>query len=338
MKTSLDRRSFLRSAAATGAAIGLGATSGDALAQLLNRPRRRRRSGSAGPDSEAIARQTFKISLAEWSFHRMLQKGEMDNLDFPLVAKRDFGIDCVEYVNQFFMDKAKDTKYLAELKSRCDDNGIRSGLVMCDNEGDLGNPDEAARTKAVENHHKWVEAAKYLGCHSIRVNARSAGSYDEQMDLAADGLTQLCEFAKQFDMNVLVENHGGLSSNGKWLTGVMEKVGRPNCGTLPDFGNFRIGEGDEYDRYQGVRELMPYAKGVSAKSNRFDAEGNEVRTDYEKMMQIVLAAGYHGYVGIEWEGDSPGEMEGVRLTQRLLERVRNELASSEQSAPTRAAG
>jgi len=310
MTGSLDRRSFLKSAAVTGAALGLGTTAGTTL-------------------WAAAATQTplFKISLAEWSFHRMLQAGELDNLDFPALAIREFGIDCVEYVNIFFMDKARDDAYLAELKKRCDDLGVTSGLLMCDSEGDLGDPDEARRARAAENHHKWVEAAKFLGCHSIRVNARSAGSYDEQMDRAAEGLRRLCEFAAPHDINVIVENHGGLSSNGAWLAATIRKVGLANCGTLPDFGNFRIDGNETYDRYQGVAELMPYAKGVSAKSHVFDAEGNEAEIDYARMMKIVLDAGYHGYVGIEWEGAEPSEMEGVRLTLNLLKRVRDELAA-----------
>jgi len=269
---------------------------------------------------------TFDISLAEWSLNRMIFGGELDNLEFPAFTKREFDIDCVEYVNQFFMDKAEDRAYLTELLNRCHDHGVRSGLIMCDREGDLGDPDIAARTKAVENHYKWVEAAKFLGCHSIRVNARSAGSYDQQMELAAEGLRRLCEFGAQYGLNVIVENHGGLSSNGKWLAGVMQKVDLSNCGTLPDFGNFQTSPGEWYDRYQGVRELMPLAKGVSAKSYEFDADGNELRTNFYRMIEIVLDAGYHGYVGIEYEGDDPDEVEGIRRTKRLLERVRGQLA------------
>ena len=180
--------------------------------------------------------------------------------------------------------------------------------------------------RAVENHHKWIEAAKYLGCHSIRVNARSEGTYDAQIELVTDGLRRLSEFGAKHGLNVIVENHGGLSSNGKWLATVIQKVGMENCGTLPDFGNFRVSPDEQYDRYQGVRELMPFAKGVSAKSHQFDAAGNEVHTDFVKMMRIVLDACYHGYVGIEWEGSSPGEVEGIKLTKRLLERIRDELA------------
>jgi sugar phosphate isomerase/epimerase len=268
----------------------------------------------------------FKISLAEWSLHKTLFAGKLDNLDFAKTAKQEFGIDAVEYVNQFFADKGNDKKYLAELKQRADDLGVKSLLIMIDREGNLGDPNDEKRKTAVENHYKWVEAAKYLGCHSIRVNAASSGSYEDQVTLAADGLRRLSEFAKPHGLNVLVENHGGLSSNGKWLAEVITKVGLDHCGTLPDFGNFDLGGGKSYDRYKGVEELMPFAKAVSAKSQDFDDAGNETRTDYTKMMKIVLDAGYHGYVGIEYGGDKLDEFEGTRATKRLLERVRNELA------------
>ena len=267
----------------------------------------------------------FKISLAEWSLHRALQSKEIDHLDFYSVAKKEFDISAVEYVNTFFFNKAKDVTYLKEMKTRADDLGVKSLLIMCDSEGNLGDPDNSKRKTAVENHHKWAEAAKFLGCHSIRVNARSEGSYDEQIELAADGLRRLAEFGDNISINTIVENHGGLSSNGKWLSAVMEKVDHPRIGTLPDFGNFRL-EGEEwYDRYQGVRELMPYAKAVSAKSHEFDSDGNEINTDYYKMMKIVLDASYNSHVGIEYEGTAHSEMEGIRLTLELLKKVRESI-------------
>jgi sugar phosphate isomerase/epimerase len=279
----------------------------------------------------------FKISLAEWSLHRTLRdkSKKLTNLDFPRVTKREFGIDAVEYVNQFFKDKAKDEKYLADLKQRCEDEGVKSLLIMVDGEGQLGAADEKARTTAVENHYQWVDAAKFLGCHSIRVNAASRGSYEEQQKLAADGLRRLSEYAKPHGLNVIVENHGGLSSNGAWLAGVIKMTGMENCGTLPDFGNFFISRGDnpeEYDRYMGVEELMPYAKAVSAKTHDFDESGNEIHTDYERMMGIVLKHGYHGYVGIEYEGSKLGEMEGIQKSKELLERVAKKFAKSAKKA------
>ncbi len=305
MPSPLRRREFLKSSAAFSAGAAAG---------LFSLP-------SLSMAAESGEEPLFKISLAEWSLHETLHSGEMTNLDFPAVAKNEFDIDAVEYVNQFFKDKAQDNEYLSELKTRCDDLGVRSLLIMCDGEGQLGDADEKKRLEAVENHYRWVEAAKFLGCHSIRVNAASSGSRQEQQDRAADGLSQLGEFADQHGINVLVENHGGLSSNGAWLVAVMQQVGRPNVGTLPDFGNFY-----DYDRYQGVKELMPFAKAVSAKSKQFDEQGNVVQTDYRQMMKIVLDAGYHGYVGIEWEGDEPDEKQGIRLTRDLLLTIRDELS------------
>lgn len=307
MQTRFDRRGFLKRSTLLTGALATAALPDPARANFGKRP-------------------LFTISLAEWSLHRTLRTGTMNNLDFPLVARRDFDIDAVEYVNQFFMDKATDKKYLAELRKRAAGEGVRNQLIMCDREGALGDADSARRRKAVENHYKWVEAAKFLGGHSIRVNAQSSGSYEEQMDRSADGLRQLSEFAAKVKLNVIVENHGGLSSNGAWLAAVIRKVNLPNCGTLPDFGNFDLKDGTEYNRYQGVAEMMPFAKAVSAKTHDFDANGNETHTDYRRMIRIVLAAGYHDRLGIEYEGQTQSEPDGIRATKVLLERVRDELS------------
>jgi sugar phosphate isomerase/epimerase len=273
----------------------------------------------------------FKISLAEWSFHKALQAGQFTNLDFPAKAKKDFDISAVEYVNQFFQDKAKDTTYLAELKKRCDDHGVTSVLIMVDNEGYMADADAKKRVEAVEKHYRWVDAAKFLGCHSIRVNCFGEGTAEEVAKNGADGLRKLSEYAQTAGINVIVENHGGYSSNGQWLANVITSVGLPNCGTLPDFGNFcvRREKGDmwespcveQYDRYKGVEEMMPFAKGVSAKSYEFDANGNCVESDYAKLLPIVKKAGYTGHIGIEYEGDKLSEEDGIRATKALLERV-----------------
>ncbi len=263
----------------------------------------------------------FKISLAQWSLHRAFFGKKLDPADFATIAKKDYGIEAVEYVNQFYKDKVKDKTYLADLKKRADDNGVRSVLIMCDGEGALGDADEKKRKQAVENHKKWVEWAKFLGCHSIRVNAHSSGKPEEQLERVVDGYGKLVEFGATHGIGVIVENHGGLSSNGEWLSSVMKKVGSKNCGTLPDFGNF-----GSYDRYKGVTELMPFAKGVSAKSHDFDDKGEETHTDYMKMMKIVKDAGYRSFVGIEYEGGKLSEPDGIRATKKLLERVREALA------------
>lgn len=274
----------------------------------------------------------FRISLAEWSLHRAIRGGEMTNLDFPVAARRDYGIDAVEYVNQLFLDRRSDAEYIDALRERCDGEGVRSVLIMCDGEGALGDADEAARLQAVENHHRWVEAAVRLGCHSIRVNAQSAGTREEQAARAADGLRRLCEFADPMGIHVIVENHGGLSSDGSWLADVMRRVDHPRIGTLPDFGNFGVSPETWYDPYRGVEELMPYAKGVSAKTRDFDEAGvgvsgqfPDARVDYDRLVRIVLDAGYHGHIGIEYEGDVLSEHDGILATRDLLLSIRDTL-------------
>lgn len=320
------RRTFIKQAGGLSLGVGLvglaGCTSGGSSEESET---------TSDSETATAAKWTFDISLAQWSMNRALFGGELTNLDFPEKAKNEFGITGVEYVNQFFPDKARDTEYLSQLKQRCDDNGVQSVLIMVDREGGLGDVDEAKRMEAVENHYKWVEAAQFLGCHSIRVNAYGEGTSEEVASAATDGLAKLSSFAKDFDINVIVENHGGYSSDGQWLTQVIKNTGMANCGTLPDFGNFCIERGEdgcinEYDRYKGVEELMPFATGVSAKTHRFDEDGNDIDTDYVRMMQIVKNAGYTGFVGIEYEGDQLSEVEGIKATKALLERVREQLA------------
>ena len=299
--------------------------------------------------ARAQARPLFEISLAQWSLHRgffgdqprdpdvfrkalradpgSVLQGELDPLDFAVMTRQRFDIDAVEYVNTFYLGRLRDRAYLGELKKRADGEGVRSLPMMCDNLGHLGDPDRTARRQAIENHRPWLEWSSFLGCHSIRVNARSEGAPDEQMRLAADGLRRLGELGDAFGLNVLVENHGGLSSNGKWLAGVMKLTDHPRVGTLPDFGNFRVSEQEHYDYYRGVAELMPFAKAVSAKSYDFDQNGEHHHPfDFRRLMKIVLDAGYRGYVGIEYEGSRLGEAEGIAATKVLLVRLRDEFA------------
>lgn len=305
---------------------------------------------------EVAAGPQYKISLAQWSLHRALKGGELDNLDWPAFTKEKFDVHALEWVNQFFFEEhptlgyqPKGGDYVSQMKQRCDDEGMKSLLIMCDRVGNLGHPDNAKRTAAIEGHYAWLDAAKTLGCHSIRVNAASDPqlSPEKQADLCADGLRRLSEHAAGMGLNVIVENHGGLSSNGAWLSGVLQSVNLDNCGALPDYGNFYVVknrgnaeqyekqkalyEGDPsltedamglaYDRYQGVRDLMPFAKGVSAKAHDFDESGEEIHTDFAKMMEIVVDSGYEGYLGIEYEGSNLGEVEGILKTKALLEKV-----------------
>lgn len=318
----MDRRRFVTRAAGALAGLGIAGCAGRSASSGAADARSPAAGGAAQPAGDG---PLYQISLAQWSLHRALRGGELDPLDFSAVARERFGIDAVEYVNQFFMDRASDARYVGELRRRADDAGVRSLLIMCDGLGRLGDPDPAARTRAVENHQPWVEAAATLGCHSIRVNAESEGTPDEAAALTADGLARLTDYAAGRGLNVIVENHGGLSSDGSWLAGVMRRVDDPRCGTLPDFGNFDSGDGRQYDRYLGVAEMMPFARAVSAKSYDFDEAGEETTIDYHRMLRIVVNAGYHGHLGIEFEGDRLSEPDGIVATRRLLERVRAEL-------------
>lgn len=296
---NISRRDFLRT---TTMASALSATTAQAA------PRRKE--------------PLFKISLAQWTINKELFAGDIDNLEFAQVAY-DHGIHGLEYVNQFFMDKATDTAYLKQMKQRAEDLGVKSVLIMCDREGNIGDPDSKKRAQAVDNHRKWIDAAEFLGCHSIRVNAYSEGSWDEQAKLVAEGLGELTRIGDRQDIGVIVENHGGYSSNADWVVKVMQMVDHPNCGTLPDFGNFRIKDGVTYDSYRGVKVMMPYAKGVSVKDRVTDDYGQRYDLDYDRMMRIVINAGFHGYCGIEHGGYA-----GLNEARRRLEAVRERLAAS----------
>lgn len=300
--------------------------------------------------SQALqAENLFGISLAQWSLHRSffgpglangygafaaalrsqpdsVLQGELKPLDFPRIARESFSIGAVEYVNTFFYGHASDTKYLQQLRANAQASDVESLLIMCDALGPIGHPDPTERRAVVERHKPWVDAAAYLGCHAVRVNAASEGSQPEQQLLVAEGLTSLADYATAQGISVLVENHGGISSDGAWLAGVMQETNHPSVGSLPDFGNFRIDADRTYDRYLGVAELMPFAKAVSAKSYDFDSNGNESTIDYMRMLRIVLDAGYRGYIGIEYEGADLSEQDGILATLALLQSIRRELA------------
>ena len=311
----LNRRDFMKVSGSAAAVAGLSAA------------------GLTTPAS--AAEPLYKISLAEWSINKPLFGGQMQHLDFAKIAK-GAGIDAIEYVNQFFMDKATDAAYLAEMNTRAKGEGVTQVLIMCDNEGNLGDADAAKRQQAVENHYKWVTAAKTLGCHSIRVNAYSTGTPQEQTGYVADGLHKLCVFADTHGLNVIIENHGGMSSNATWLMHTIKQADHKRAGTLPDFGNFSISrptqanpdaKTESYDSYVGVQEMMPLAKGVSVKPRVWDFHGNSGDIDLPKMMKIVVDAGYHGYCGIE-HGESGRELESIRTLREEMEAARAQLSKS----------
>jgi sugar phosphate isomerase/epimerase len=285
--------------------------------------------GLASPLFAAAKEPIFRLSLAEWSLHRSLYAGKLQHLDFPRVAKKDYDFDAIELVNSFFQDKARDAAYLGHFKSRADDLGVKTLLIMCDGEGELGSTDAKKQDLAVDNHRRWLDAASALGCHSIRVNASGGGggTSEEQAARTADGLRRLCEAAAPMKLNVLVENHIGLSCNAAWLVGVMKRVNMANCGTLADFQNFDLPDGKPYDRYKGVAELMPFAKAVSAQTTAFDADGQPKGADFRRLLKIMVDSGYRGYVEVEFSGENIPESEGIRKSKQLLEKYRDELSA-----------
>ncbi len=316
MKTPnmLTRRSFVRRSLLTATAV--------ACARRLQ--------------AEETAAPRIEISLAQWSLHRTIYSGRLDHLDFPAKSRNDFGISVVEYVNGFFGGRSMDfheagrnAAYLKELLKRSRDAGVVNHLIMVDDEGPLADVDDNARRRAVEDHKKWIDAAKVLGCRTVRVNLHGNGSAEEKRSASVDSLGRLGDFAQTMGINVVVENHGHESSNGAWLASVIKQVARPNVGTLPDFGNFCLThpwgnplEGCEelYDRYQGMAELLPFAKGVSAKSYDFDASGEQPLMDYKRLVNLVKVSGFRGCIGIEFEGPTQSEDEGIRNTKHLLEK------------------
>jgi sugar phosphate isomerase/epimerase len=284
-----------------------------------------------GKDQKAISStpKRFELGLAQWSFNKTLFEKKMDNLDFAKKAAQ-MGFTGIEYVNQFFKDKAQDTAYLNKMNAAAKAANIQQLLIMIDGEGDLGDLNEVKRKQAVENHKKWVDAARYLNCHSIRVNAHGEGKAEEVFAQAKKSMVELSTYAATKQINVIIENHGSYSSDGNWISRLMKEVNMRNAGLLPDFGNFclrresgKLWDGkclEEYDKYIGVQQMMPWAKSVSAKSYDFDAKGDETTIDFKKMLDIVKAADYTGYISVEFEGSKLGEEDGIKATKALIEK------------------
>ena len=306
----IGRRQFLGGALASGLAFGAGLRPTWALGDESGKP-------AAGPIGD------FKISLAEWSLHKALRAKEIKNMDFPQIARERYEIDAVEFVNQFFKDEVRNEKYLMELKKHAADYGVTCVLIMIDGEGDLSAKDKAERSKAVDQHKAWVDAASMLGCHAIRVNTGNNYSPSDVGGIA-EACAALTEYGSSKKISIICENHGGPSSNPDAMIALMKAVNNPNFGTLPDFGNFPKDKEGNYtlDVYQAIARMMPFAHGVSAKSYDFDDKGHEVKLDFARILKIVTDAGYKGHVGIEYEGSKLSESEGILATKKLLTSVR----------------
>jgi sugar phosphate isomerase/epimerase len=327
----MNRRNFIRNTSAAAAGMGLASS----LPSFLH--------------AERSKELFFQIALSQFSFAGEFWTKQLDNLDFAAKSK-ELGIRGLDYCSMFFADKAKDTAYLNEMKKRAADAGCYNLRIMIDNEGVLGDLDQTKRVKAIENHYKWMDAAAIIGCPMIRVNVEGEGDPKDVAKAAVDSLGRLIEYGKKQQTDVIVENHVGISCNGAWLAGVMKELNNPHGGTLADFGNFCINRTkpetndiagwmktkclEEYDRYKGIEEIMPYAKGVHAKTHLFDGSGNDLETDFYKMFKIIKKSGFTGWVSIEYEGglikmyskDSKylDDYAGVAATKVLVEKAGGE--------------
>lgn len=272
-----------------------------------------------------------KISLAQWSLHRALERGDLKAVNFPMVAKKEFGISAVEYVNGFYTAELRNTSFWDTLKRDTNAEGIQNLLIMVDEEGELGAAEKPERTRAVDRHRRWIEAAQRLGCDAIRVNAFGKGDRKTLREALIDGLGTLAEAGSEADIHILVENHGLHTSDAGFMTGIIKAVNNPYLGTLPDFGNWCLNKEwggtkdgsctDSYGPVKGLQQMLPYAKGVSAKSYDFDPDGNETTLPYRALLKEVKDSGFTGYIGIEYEGDRLSEAEGIRATKALIEKI-----------------
>ena len=273
----------------------------------------------------------LNISLAQWSHHKEFFDGTMDPRDFAKISNRDYDIRAIEYVNQFYTDHASNVTFWEEMKKRAENEGVKSLLIMTDGEGNLGNADDSERQKAIEGHYKWVNAAKILGCHSIRVNAFGSDQLETYMTASIDGMGRLSEYAAKENINIIIENHGLFSSNADIIVDLIKQVDMPNFGTFPDFGNWCMNvewgsikneECNEiFNIYEGVNKFMPYAKAVSAKSYEFDKDGNETAIDYYELLKNIKNSNYDGFIGIEYEGEQMPPSEGIKATKKLMEKA-----------------
>lgn len=298
----MHRRDILKMGLATGAAISLSRWSNAATFPRRQEP-------------------WLKMAVQQYSFNQQLRSGELKLVDFPETVVEGTGIKALEYFNGHIEDKVGDEKYFKQLRKRCDDLGAINTLMLCRSKPALDSPKQKIREKAIEGYRPWLTATKILGGQFIRVDTRHKGDAEEQKKYAIAGLRALCEVAKEYEIGILVENHGNHSGNGKWLADVMKQVNLENCGTLPDFQNFK-----DYDPYQGVAEMMPWAKVLCAKSKSFDNDGNEQNVEFRKMLRIAKDAGFRGYIGIEFEGHDIPPIKGINATKALIEKIMREMA------------
>ncbi|MEM8668985.1 MAG: TIM barrel protein [Planctomycetota bacterium] len=267
--------------------------------------------------AETAPRQDrFQIGIQQYTFHRWLNSGKLKHLDYPALAKEKLGITHIEYWNRPFGGRHTDKKFVGVLAERTTGEGMKNVLILVDGKHQLDSPDESERKKSIDEHKAWVDCAHQLGCDAIRVNCRSGGDRAENIRNAAAGMKPLCDYAKDASVKIVIEPHGGNSSDPEWLMGAMSAISHPNAGLLPDFNNF-----GRYNRYEGVKKCLPMAPAVCAKALAFDDKGNEKNTDFYRMLKIVYDSDYSGVITIEFEGRDLDPIEGSLKTKQLIEKA-----------------
>jgi L-ribulose-5-phosphate 3-epimerase len=245
-----------------------------------------------------------RISLAQWALNQEIRAGELTNLDFPRIAREEFGIGAIEFVNTLFA--VPTYGYLRKLKQNAVDHGVKMLVMMVDDEGDPVAPSRKERDQFVINHRKWVDIAQFLGCHSVRTNCigRSTSSKSEALKWAAESYTRLLEYALSAKVSVVIENHGGLSDDPDWMVDLIKEVGNPHFGSYIDW---RWRDPAVWDNYAYTKKLLPYAKGISYKKQ-------PTVEHLGKLVQLSRDSGYQGYYGIEEKG-----FDNIKLSKTLLE-------------------
>ena len=285
-----------------------------ALAMALN-------SSLTGKEKKTVDR--FHIGIQEYTFNRWLKSGKLNHLDYPALVKKELGISYVEYWNRPFDGKHTDPAYVGELAKCTRNEGIQNVLILVDEKHELDHADKLERDKSIDLHKAWIDCAEQLGCLAIRVNCRMGGDPKDNLNRAVDGVGRLCEYAKDTSVKVVIEPHGRNSQDPDWLVSVMNALNHSHAGLLPDFNNF-----GKYDRYDAVKKTLPFAPAVCAKALKFDKEGNESNTDFERMLKIVHDSEYSGVISIEFEGHDIDPITGSRMTKELILRGLEKARSS----------
>jgi L-ribulose-5-phosphate 3-epimerase len=246
------------------------------------------------------------ISLAQWALVDEVKSGKWKTVDFAKIAKNDFGLNGIEFVNTLF--EVTTEGYLRRLKKNAADNGVTMVLIMVDDEGDGCSATKEERRQFEINHRKWIDAAAYLGCKAIRTNCRGPQgvSKEEALKYSIETYQMMMEYAVPAKISVLIENHGGISNDAGWMVSLMKEVNNLYFGTYPDWR----APADNFDNVDYLLKMLPYAGGMSYRN-----QPTEELT--AKMIRLAKDSGYRGWYGIESSGREEIK-KGIALLRKYL--------------------